>query len=662
MLNAAHCPNATHTGLSEFLTHLPSLLYLDLSHTLAARHSGVLSSLNALKDLQILRLRGLGLKDKDLEIVAKAVGLRVRSLDLRSNALTDTGARTILSRCFRSHHTDLQSATMNYYSHSTFNIPGYRAADALYKYQGERLDSYVRQRLGSAFAGHLAIEDDLEPGITHLYVSDNCLTAGGVSELLGSGCLRVFDVGNLSTSSGPQHGVAGSMDGTLQEAEKLVRAFASPSAASLCFIRINHSIVTSSFPNVDIVNGPSERPKGTSRASSASVVNSHFNDAAEFRTVGSNIFPRTPEYTQGVDPTPAYELSTPKSPSMEFDAGAIPLSSKTTNDSLSTSNGQVSDIRCDSKVARAGISDNKSALNTTSSGSRLRAEPKGAPVEHGEPSRGSNQGSHKRSYSDVRRQRETVLFEQTSIATSLVPGMLPNLRTLVLTGLPESAPNTSVSNAIIGFIKECARQSSLVHEEASLSYLCPPGRNKRTFEREYASSIFALSCIVLEMADPVQSERKAAQGWRFESTTKSSTEDPDSEALWSAAQNDFSFFDETEESDQPSAKQRSTAWGSVTLPLTQQDRPSVENAARKNGPEPNQDDPRVVNVVAEISKFRQDRKARQASASRAGTYAPPVDGFWDGEIQVVRPYANEVTPVLSSDYYGNKLEKQRCHR
>ena len=657
LLNAAHCANATHSGLSEALRHLPSLLYLDLSHTLAARHSEVLSSLNDLKELQILKLRGLGLRDKDIEILARSIGLHVRSLDLRSNSLTDTSAQTLSSRCFRLHHTDLQSAGLNDCSRLPFHVPASRAADTLYKYQGERLDSYVRKRLVSAFVGRLAIEDDPEPGITHLYVSDNCLTVEGVSELLGSGCLRVFDVGNLSTSPGARHGVGGSMDGTLQGAEKLVRALASPSSASLRFLRINHSIVTSSFPKANITSGPSERPNEHSRASSVCAVKHNSNAVAESRVLGSNTFPRTPEYTREVDPAPAYEMSTPQRNPAEFDVKHISPSSDFTNDTGSTPKGQGFEIRRDSRIAPAGLDNNESALNATSSCRLSKEDPNGVDVENGEHFKKPNKGAHKRSFSGVRQERQTVSFKQSPIANSLVPRMLPRLKTLVLTGLPEYAPNQSISNGVIEFVKECARENSLSHKEASLSYLCPPGRNKRAFEIDYAMSIFALSLIVLEMADPVQSERNASQGWRFESTTKSSTEDPDSEALWSAAENDFSFFHEEAEAGQY-VKQRSTAWGCVMVPHSKQDRPLVENTTQKKQQDPDRNNLRTINVVAEISKFRQDRKARQASISRTERDATLVDGFWDGEMQVVRPYINEVTPGSSQDYYGNKIERQ----
>ena len=96
LLVAAQCYNATSSGLAEALLHLTNLLFLDLSNTTAARDNQVLANLRCMSNLQVLKLRQVNLRDQDVEILADAVKVCIRSLDVRGNLLTDSSFITLL--------------------------------------------------------------------------------------------------------------------------------------------------------------------------------------------------------------------------------------------------------------------------------------------------------------------------------------------------------------------------------------------------------------------------------------------------------------------------------------------------------------------------------------------------------------------------------------
>ena len=52
--------------------------------------------------LQVLKLQHVNLRDDDVDVLADTIGIRVRSLDLRDNKITDTSVRKLLNTCFNS--------------------------------------------------------------------------------------------------------------------------------------------------------------------------------------------------------------------------------------------------------------------------------------------------------------------------------------------------------------------------------------------------------------------------------------------------------------------------------------------------------------------------------------------------------------------------------
>lgn len=151
----------------------------------------------------------------------------------------------------------------------------------------------------------------------------------------------------------------------------------------------------------------------------------------------------------------------------------------------------------------------------------------------------------------------------TSVAVNLLaelhPAVLPNLRSLILTGVPTSVPKSSpILSSLKRFISACADEDALSHLLAKTNYSLPPGRARKDAEMHHAKSLFALTQIILEMEQPgnVRATAKLqTKGWKHlrqrASMSKSSTGDRDSENFISAAENDFSFFgEEGEEQDE----------------------------------------------------------------------------------------------------------------
>jgi len=347
------------------------------------------------------------------------------------------------------------------------------------------------------------------------------------------------------------------------------------------------------------------------------------------------------------------------------------------------------------------------------------------------------------------------ITQASLVLTYLHPAVLPNLRTLILTEVPLTVRQSSpIIPALKSFISACADESALALLCAQTNYSLPPGRARHIAELDHARSLFALRTIVLEMAQPVDATKGTEKGWKHsrqrQSMSKSSTGDRDSENLWSAAQNDFSFFgEEGEEEDEcgiyqhdpdkyfptaylddkiavgpedadrgnavpnsphgsfSSATFSSSAFsplpsstGSTTLrsprelPLGRNRRSSNETqrgklprssgtgtASRAKGPPPTSNptakgsaEP-MVDVVAELAAWRRERKTVYSNEVRrrcmirgvSGSTSPSntetsaadmlfVDGYWSGEVKVVRNAAPKGrTGVV--DMYGNYFEK-----
>ena len=279
------------------------------------------------------------------------------------------------------------------------------------------------------------------------------------------------------------------------------------------------------------------------------------------------------------------------------------------------------------------------------------------------------------------------------------PGHLPHLQTLVLTNFPTHvSASSNLVPSFLSFIRLCAHSAHSAFQQARFTYDLPPGRERSAAEVQHARSLFGLSTVILEMEETrgmVADGRRCCQQQKHNAVTrrrfKSSTEDVDSEALWAAAENDFSFFNGNDDAETDIAAvdraevqaRRSTASLKDMSDAYQVCPPSskdVSPAAHEHKTGYTSNIP-TVDVIAEISDFRKQRrkawmevneaalaasdigsktaddslggkkgqlpkqKTRKEEPERAIRRTPGhtrssvvdlVEGYWDGEIKVVR--------------------------
>jgi len=236
LLDASYCKNATAFELAEALISFPNLMYLDLSGTVAARASPVLSNLRHLHELKVLRLRNLDLRDEDFAILTTAIGLRVRTLDVSSNRLTDLSVAMFRS-CLAS---NLNRSSRGPHEHVTSD--------------GDS-EAYLRKLLTTGFVDHLSLEDAAAAGIKRLWISRNGLSSTGMCALLSLPSICLLDASHNSTAlSRVLNGLAYVDNGRVRPVQSsasinrpepltLVRPM-----STLTYLRIHHSLVTERVP------------------------------------------------------------------------------------------------------------------------------------------------------------------------------------------------------------------------------------------------------------------------------------------------------------------------------------------------------------------------------------------------------------------------------
>lgn len=246
LLDASRCQNLTASSLTEALERFQSLLYLDLSFTRAARNPDILSALRILRGLQVLKLRGINMNDESIDVLAPAIGRRVRSLDIRDNQVGDEGVRRLLSKCCLP-----SNIARNQVGLSLLPALG---RDMLEIYQGENFESYLRQLFTEDFVGHLAIENATETGISHLYACGNNITVDGASDLAISGQLHALDLRAVrprrALSSAPPAYEEVEKHGLDQNVGGMTSALLS-GAKTIHFLRIFHQQVTANTSHAE---------------------------------------------------------------------------------------------------------------------------------------------------------------------------------------------------------------------------------------------------------------------------------------------------------------------------------------------------------------------------------------------------------------------------
>ncbi|KAF2709797.1 RNI-like protein [Pleomassaria siparia CBS 279.74] len=658
LLDASGCTNVTSTGLSEALSHLPDLVSLDLSRTPAAKDEVVFSNLKFLPSLRVLKLKGLGLKDADISVIGSSVRTRLRSLDVSQNKLTDASARLLLEYCVKETNTGMHTPRT-----SLAPVDHSRPLGEIDIFGTEDLDSHLRKKLTQGFVGSLAIEDARDVGITHLYLSKNAFTVEGISGLLRSKRLQVLDVGTLPiTIQSPNR--SSYKDATehltIPGVEKLTPTLAEHAAEKMVYLRINYAIVTNDAP-FDPRQSPRAELDGDlaiykpSNAHELEVIEPLISelestDNAIYELPGRILLPSIavssgtgfreifdsddfPTNTlhhplENLPPTPTIEVTT--------DANEVTRGPTHTPEPLS-------DLLPIYPISP--VLDASGGLSTSWTNLEDKFQSSVASSDH--ERRNTRHRHNSAFFTDDLRAR---LDLRQSQENRLHPGMLPKVHTLVLTDVPITTEDHEVIDRLIQFIKDCAEEAEIARLRAKHTYMLPPGRCRKVAEQEYASEVFALRRIVLEMAPAEAVTKKISTSWR-QYPTKSSTEDADSETFWDAAQHDFSFFDD-EECGLP------TVEPGRSLPLVAMDGLMVGSgqcALSLKLADPEVTLQSLFDVVSEIGRFRKDRKAAYTAAMQlAADSDTMVEGYWPGDITVVRKLADEI--VGSLDYYGNRFE------
>jgi hypothetical protein len=615
LLLAAREPNSTSASLAEALRHFPQLVYLDLSYTTPARDASVLAALSNLYDLQVLKLRGVGLRDGEAEVLANSIGTRVRLLDISQNLLTDMAVRSLLEACFLPADRHVNTSRPNGRQVEDWPIgiapgPDFLSLETL---RSEQLDQELLKQLMNPLTGRLAFEDIPHRGLTHLYIADNNLSVEGLSSLLKTTKLHVLDGGTVDTVKTIARTISlSSPTGYRDEisfpgAEKLIPILSTYASNNLTYLRLDHAIVTQRLqsrdapsPTLSIVD---LTPPITSAAELPPEERVVFEAPAPAHYPVEMPSEREPIYELPAEPaTTRFELA---GDCIHFalspPVGEAPVPSRT------ASQERLRPVKGDGAFAPEAVvngdehqhdevsSDEEVILNASGTGrtsGRHPSAPSRAPIKPADISPDSPHPTtatpaspltdslpstlrlarietilRKRpvgisTRADPDTSSNTALTPQGSPIPELHPSALPHLRTLVLTNVPASVPQSSpIIPNLRKLISACADEAQLALLRAKTNYSLPPGRSRQAAEVHHAQSLFALSLIVLEIA-PIQLETKnsiarsgTVKGWRHlrqrMSMSKSSTGDPDSETFWSAAENDFSFFgEEGEEQDE----------------------------------------------------------------------------------------------------------------
>ncbi len=680
LLIATHCQNTTSVGLAVALQRFPNLAFLDLSNTSAAREKSVLSKLRYLPLIQVLKLRNVYLRDEDIETLAEAIGIRVRSLDVQGNRLTDQSVTTLLRSCFVAE--DSASGISPGRPHSSSNVvvddwpAGFVRPDpaVLDEFKDHSYDERFVRRLTSGIVSRLPYEDLPNSGVTHLYIANNNLTVEGVAALVHSKKLYVLDAGTVDTGkivtrprseSSPQLPPFDPRHIRLPGAEKLTPTL-STCAHTMTSVRLHHAVITERAPPKE------ENP---------SVATCELNAADTARQELEGPLPveiDSAVYEMDAEP-PLYELDLNEpQPRCELagDTTHFVLSPPIGNKPALTKEESQPEARRGSVFAPEVVEqeqeeskdDAPPVLTATGLGSMAQAvngisNPTGLwPLDMPAKVAEMGKGNVEMRQALIEQQRRKLRSSRLDKPHGLIPGMMPKLRTITLTDVPCYVNSRHVVEALIQFIKDCASEAELASLQARLqpSQSRKPGQRQAEHHRHNAREIFALQHLVLEMAPNVSptSPRSAKVSKLIPNRTKSSTEDADSEAFWSAAENDFTFFDDDEECGLPSIDPDSFVPYSaisekMTMPTSEPGSPIDKLPTLKWQPPKKET---VIDVVQELSKFRKGRKAAYEEALKRGVQH--VDGYWPGEVKVVRGHHSGG----KMDYYGNHTEKSGVYR
>lgn len=700
LLLADHEPNATSIGLAETLLRFPYLVYLDLSYTTPARDQTVLSSLSRLRNLRVLKLRGIGLKDQDTEFLANAIGIRVSYLDLRNNMLTDMAVRSLLEASFipadslaEPHQTRGGSAPGPGSQRSFSNAE----ADFM---KSPNLDEKFMHLLAQPASKHAWVEDLQHGGITHLYIANNRITVEGVASLLASSRLHALDVGTVN-SADMIHKATHCKGEKYPGAEKLVPIMGNVAGKNLIYLRAHHEVLTAEHcprDNASAWDLPSElaasEPTRGAELDAPREVHELPGEAAPIYELADTAVTETASNSLVATPMhsapPSYEDE--PLPSIKRGAAFAPEVIETMFDATTSqtwpteTESTLEPISVASPFSETSIFKNSRPFSPNSL-LPPRDDPRAQKIQELLTKRTRYQSSPRRVGKENRH-------------SYLHPSHIPHVETLVLTDVPSHIPPGSpVLHRLTRFITACSNEAFLANLQAGSDYSLPPGQARVRAEQQRSRSLFGLRRIILEVTPTEPST--GLTSWKSAGPniglTNSSTGDLDSENLWAAAADDFSFFGEEEcgipendpgryfpiaalnEKISLSPSNNDTTY-SGTEPTQSGHR--VATASSRSSPSPittkHQPQQRLVqnlDLVAELAAFRRARKAeyeqvmRQERGRRStnetgasgahsseahAAMAQFVEGHWKGEVKVVRnptPKTRSGTVDINENYF-----------
>ncbi|EEP77104.1 predicted protein [Uncinocarpus reesii 1704] len=255
-------PNTTSRGLINALWRFPQLVYLDLSYTAAARDGRVLAAFSQLRSLQVLKLRGIGFGDSGLQVLADAIGMRVRFLDIRNNSLNDSALEFLIQDHLLTpeEHVNWSESVERYQFEWRLLTTPFGNVLTSNSFKSNRLDEHFARQLAMPLDGRSSLDDIPRIGITHLYIGENNLTLEGLAKILQSGRLCVFDGGTVAPARKEER-KGDIKPASLPGVEKLIATLSQPIARNLTYLRIHHAIVTGSAQaRDDAPNAPEAMP------------------------------------------------------------------------------------------------------------------------------------------------------------------------------------------------------------------------------------------------------------------------------------------------------------------------------------------------------------------------------------------------------------------
>lgn len=599
------------------------------------------------------------MKDEDLQFLCHSVMLRLRSLDVRDNRLTDDGLRFVLQDCMttatmarqivRNRLINSQSIPISMQDFFGFDLP------AVYK--SNEQDEFVRRSLLHGFRTYLAIEDVGQTGLTHLYISGNSVSVHGIANILRMKRLNVLDVGSPSANPNTVDLRHGNPTGFLGPGSDCLVPLLEENGVEMTHLRLNHTVITkiaTSDPTLDRFELEAS-PASPALSSTTQQQYIHYN-GSPIEMLGDYV----PIQELPADPIGVFELEgspVPSSPVLHAKPPSIIAQGDDTHRPVmprSTSSMAPEPIITppDSPPSYDFSRDDKRSL-AREHDHLFRPDisplisPNNPPSITISAALGDSAyplPQRPRSYSGVLAEHEANIAQQKAHPHGLLPSTMPSLRTLVLTDVPSHSPTKDISQNIISFIRACAEEAHWSRQQSQVSYALPPGQSGAAVEQNLAHSLFGLRQLVLEVRNVPTATFTRITPRVTRRIGKSSVEDADCETFWAAAADDFSFFDDQEECGVPESEMRSA------IPLEAymgkmvvgEDEPALAPSRPRSWSDQPGSVPRkktsvpMVDTVSEVARFRSEKKAQYRQACQAGEVNPYVEGYWDGEIVVVR--------------------------